>query len=113
MMLIITGCLLLICNFILGGQASFKQMFAVQTHSQMPGIILGVLTIIILFLKDPSDINDPQNIVQANLGLLISDETSKFAHRLLMSMDLLSFWQIFPCSGRESRPSARCRLERH
>jgi hypothetical protein len=50
--------------------------------------------VVILFLKDPTDV-DLQNPIASNLGLLIPAETSKFLHRLAISMDIFSFWQIY------------------
>jgi hypothetical protein len=93
-MLVLAGVLFMMSNFIFGGSATYKQLFAVAAHAQMPGIILGLLSVVVLFLKDPADI-DVQNLVTSNLGPLISAETSKVGHRLAMSMDLFSFWQMF------------------
>ena len=93
-LLILAGILFMMSNFIFGGASTYKQLFAVATHAQMPGIILALLSIVVLFLKDPADI-DVQNMVATNLGPLITDETSKVGHRLAMSIDLFSFWQIF------------------
>jgi hypothetical protein len=93
-LLILAGVLFIMSNFIFGGTSTYKQLFAVAAHAQMPGIILGILSIVVLFLKDPADI-DVQNMVATNLGPLISDETSKIGHRLAMSIDLFSFWQMF------------------
>jgi hypothetical protein len=81
-------------NFVFGGTATFKQLFAVTAHAQLVGIIMAILAIVILFLKDPGDV-DVQNLVASNLGPLISADTSKFLHALAISMDLFSFWQIF------------------
>lgn len=92
--LIISGVLMVMGNFIFGGTATFKQIFSVTAHAQLPGIIMGILAIVILFLKDPADV-DPQNMVASNLGPLIPTETSKFLHALGTSIDIFSFWQIF------------------
>jgi hypothetical protein len=92
--LIISGVLLVMGNFVFGGTATFKQIFAVTAHAQLPGIIIAILAIVILFLKDPADV-DVQNLVASNLGPLISAETSKFLHAVAISIDLFSFWQIF------------------
>jgi len=81
-------------NFVFGGTATYKQLFAVTAHTQLIGVIATILTIVILFLKDPSDV-DVQNLLASNLGPLISAETSKFLHALAISMDLFSFWLIY------------------
>lgn len=94
-LLIIAGALLMMANFVFGGASSFKQMFGVVTHASFPPVLLTViLSVVIVMLKDdPTDL-DVQNLVAANLGVLISAETSKFLHRLAISMDLFSFWQM-------------------
>jgi hypothetical protein len=92
--LVIAGILMLMANFVFGGTATFKQLFSVAAHAQSIGIILGILIVIILFLKDPADV-DLQNPIASNLGMLIPIETSKFLHRMGTSLDIFSFWQIY------------------
>jgi hypothetical protein len=92
--LIIAGVLIMMSNFVFGGTATFKQVFSVAIHAQLVGIIVSILAVVVLFLKDPADI-DVQNLVASNLGPLISAETSKFLHATATSLDLFSFWQIF------------------
>jgi len=94
MMLIIAGILMVMANFVFGGTATFKQLFSVAAHAQMVGIIYGLLIVVILFLKDPADV-DLQNPIASNLGLLIPMETSKFLHRLAISVDIFSLWQVY------------------
>lgn len=94
MLAIVAGLLFVMSNFIMGGTATYKQMFAVEVHAQMPGIIMGILAVIVLFLKDPGDI-DVQNIVTANLGPFVTTEASPFGHRIASAIDLFSFWQMF------------------
>ncbi len=95
MLLVFAGIFLVMGNFVFGGTATYKQLFAAVAHAQMPGVILSIVTVVVLFLKkDPSDI-DMQNMVAANLGPLISEETSKFLHRLAISLDIFSFWQMY------------------
>ena len=94
MMLIIAGVLMVMANFVFGGTATFKQLFSVAAHAQMVGIIFGLLIVVILFLKDPADV-DLQNPIASNLGLLIPIETSKFLHRFAISLDIFSLWQVY------------------
>jgi hypothetical protein len=91
--LIIAGILMVTGNFIFGGTATYKQIFSVVSHAQLTGIITGILAVVILYLKDPTDV-DLQNLVASNLGPLVPAE-SKFLHRAAISMDLFSFWQIY------------------
>jgi hypothetical protein len=92
---IIAAVLLMMANFIFGGTATYKQMMAVTSHAWVPpAVIGGILGMAVVFMKDPSDI-DVENLLVTNLGVIISAETSKFLHRMAVSMDLLSFWQIY------------------
>ena len=93
-MLVIAGVMIMMANFVFGGTSNFKQMFATVAHASFPpGVVTIILSLVIVFLKDPADL-DVQNLLAANLGILISAETSRFLHRLAMSMDFFSFWQI-------------------
>ncbi len=92
--LIIAGVLMLMVNFVFGGRATFNQLFAVAAHAQVIGVVNAIIIVAIVFLKDPSDF-DLQNPVASNLAFLVSQESSKFLHRLLQSIDLFSLWQVF------------------
>lgn len=92
--LAIAGVLLLMVNFVFEGKANFAQMFGVVTHASLPALLASVLAIVIVFLKDPADV-DIQNVVAANLGAALSKEAAgAFLHRVAVSLDLFSFWQM-------------------
>lgn len=92
--LIVAGVLLAMVNFVFGATARFKQVFGMVAHAWIPpSLTVSILGAVILFLKDPADV-DMQNLVAANLGVVVSAETSKFLHRMATSIDLFSFWQI-------------------
>lgn len=91
--LVIAGVLLLMANFVLGAEASFKSLFATTAHASLVGCVVAVLAIITVLLKDPADI-DLQNIVTSNLGPLFDPASHKVLNRLASSIDLFSFWQI-------------------
>ena len=88
------GVILILANFVFGGSSSFKQMVAVVTHGWLPGGLSALVGIVVIFLKAPEDI-DLQNLIAANLGVIVPSETSKFLHAVATSLDLFVFWQIF------------------
>lgn len=92
--LVVAAVLLGMVNFVFGATAQFKQVFGTVAHAWLPpSLVVSILSAVILFLKDPADV-DMQNLVAANLGVVVSAETSKFLHRMATSFDLFSFWHI-------------------
>ena len=66
-----------------------------MAHASVPYyLVSGLMTTLVVFLKDDPAGVDVQNAVAANLGLLIPPETSKFLHRFATSVDLFSAWYI-------------------
>lgn len=91
--LVIAGVLLLVTNFVLGGEVRFPTMLSVAAYGFLPGLLLSVAAIITAFLKDPADV-DVQNPVISNLGPLFDPASHKVLYRLATSIDVFSFWQI-------------------
>ncbi len=91
--LAISGTLLAMANFFLGAEARFAAMLAVTAHGLLPGCVAALLGIIILFLKDPAEV-DVQNIVMANLSPLFDPVSHKVLYRPGSSLDLFSLWQV-------------------
>ena len=71
----------------------FKTSFGIITHSYMPGLIVGLLGILILYIKPPDQI-DLQNLVASNVGAVLSSDTPKWLQSLGSSIDVFSFWII-------------------
>jgi len=93
--LIAAAVLLGIAGGLMGGGMRFKQVFGAVCWSGMPGLISAILTIVVLFLKNPDDVNI-QNPMAFNLGAFMDPNTpAKFAYSLASSMDLFVFWTIF------------------
>jgi hypothetical protein len=92
--LIIAAVLLGIAGGLMGGGMRFKQVFAVVCYSGLPGIVSAILTVVVIFLKNPDDFN-VQNPLAFNLGAFMDPNTaSKFVYSLATSLDLLVFWMI-------------------
>jgi uncharacterized membrane protein len=72
----------------------FKQVFAVVCYSSLTGLISAILTIVVLYLKNPDEVN-VQNALAFNPGAFMDPATSsKFLYSLASSLDLFSFWTI-------------------
>ena len=92
--LIIAAVLLGIAGGLMGGGMRFKQVFAAVAWSGMPGIVSAILTVVVIFLKNPDDFN-MQNPLAFNLGAFMDPNTSsKFVYSLASSLDLFVLWMI-------------------
>jgi hypothetical protein len=90
---IVAAVLMAALNLMSGGGINFKTSLGIVTHSWVPGIIGGLLGILVLFLKDPSTI-DIQHLVATNAGAFLSDDAPKWQETLLSSFDLFTFWSM-------------------
>lgn len=91
--LLVAAVLLAAFNLIAGAKVGFTTSLGIVAHSWVPGIIVGLLGIFIIFLKDPSTV-DIQHLVATNPGAFLSDDAPKWQESLLSSFDLFVFWYI-------------------
>jgi hypothetical protein len=92
--IIVAAVLLGIAGGIMSGGMRFKQVFAVVCYSGLPGVISAILTVVVIFLKNPDDF-DLQNPLAFNLGAFMDPNSgSKFVHSLASSLDLFTIWTI-------------------
>jgi len=91
--LIVGGVLLGIFNGLAGTDLKFKTSLAIAAYSLSPGIIRGLLAIVVVVAKDPSTV-DLQNLVASNAAILLSDNAAKWLVTLMRSIDLFAFWQM-------------------
>jgi hypothetical protein len=89
---IVSGILLGVFNALLGGDATFKQMFAVVSHA-------GVITTLLTLLSLPLDYARETLSSPSTLGVFVPflDETS-FASRLLGTIDVFQIWWLITLS---------------
>lgn len=92
--LIVAAILLAMFNLLYGTQIKFKTAFSIVSYAWVPGIISGILGIVILLLKDPATV-DVQNIVAANASVLIPSDAARWKIALLSSIDIFTFWEMF------------------
>jgi hypothetical protein len=91
---IVAAVLLADFNLINGTQLKFKTSLSIVTYALVPGMIVSLLSLLVLFLKDPATV-DPQNIVIANASAFISPDSARWKVMLLSSFDIFSFWEMF------------------
>ena len=89
---IVSGILLGVFNALLGGDASFKQVFAIVAHS-------GVITVLQTVFAMPLDYMRASLSSPTNLGVFVPflDEAS-FLARLLGTIDLFQIWWLVTMS---------------
>lgn len=92
--LIGSGLALGIIKGLLGVQIGFKQSFAAYCYGALPTLIYRALSIVVLFLKNPEDI-DLQNPFMSNFGALMDpDKSSKFLYSMASSVDVFIIWML-------------------
>lgn len=93
---IIAGILLLIFSTLMGGEAKFKQVYAVMAHSGVVSTVAALLGAGLIMLgAQPTGANPPG----ANLGIFVPmlEETS-FVTQFLSAIDLVLIWWLVTLS---------------
>jgi Yip1 domain len=91
--LIIGAIFMGIFNATAGASLDFKTSFSIAAHAWLPFMILGLLGILVLYLKPPDTV-DLQNLVASNVGALLSKSAPMWLQTLCNSLDVFSFWVI-------------------
>jgi hypothetical protein len=98
LMLVVAG-LFLLGVLMLGGRINFWQAFAVAAYAALPVTVISrVLSIVILYLKDPDDIHPilgQSGLVTDNLGALVSPSESPVLFALLSAFGALAFYHVW------------------
>ena len=90
---IVAALLLAAFNLLSGAKVGFKTSLAIVAYAWVPGIILQLLGILMIFIKDPSTV-DIQNLVASNAGAFVPDGSPKWLVSLGGSLDIFSFWYM-------------------
>jgi len=91
---VIVAAVLLGITAIMSAGLRFKQVFAVVAWGGLPRVIAAILTIVVVFLKNPDDFNI-RNPLAFNVGAFMDPNSgSKFVYSLASSLDLFSIWTI-------------------
>jgi hypothetical protein len=91
--LVLAAIFLGIFNGLAGTKVDFKTSMGIVAYAYSPGIISGLLAILVISLKDVTTI-DLQNIVASNVGALLPSSSPRWMVALLGSLDLFSFWYM-------------------
>jgi hypothetical protein len=96
MLVVVAGALMFIFRFFYAGEVSFKQAFAIVVWVFLAvGAVTTPVTLAVMSLKGDWNIN-PQEAVQASLGLLLDKSTAaKPLWALFTSIDVFSLWMVF------------------
>jgi hypothetical protein len=90
---VVASVLMLVFSLSGATKVDFKTSLAIVSYAWVPWLIHGFLSILILFLKDPSTV-DLQNIVASNPGAFLSDDAAKWLTALLGSIDIFAIWTL-------------------
>ncbi len=92
--LVIAGVFLLVF-VLMGAPLTFKKAFAVTIWGMSPaGIVMSILSVALIYIKNPSTIDVNQGVVMSNLGGLVNSKSNPVLASLLGSIDIFSFWTI-------------------
>jgi hypothetical protein len=96
MLVVVAAVLMFIFRFFYSGEVAFTPAFAVVTWVFFAvALVTTPLLLLVLHLKGDWNVN-PQDVVQANLGLLLDKSTAaKPLWALLTSVDVFSLWMVF------------------
>jgi hypothetical protein len=95
-LLVISVTLMFVFRFFYASEVAFRQAFAIVTWVFFAVALVSTpLLLLVLQLKGDWNLN-PQEVIQANLGLLLDKSTAaKPLFALLSSIDVFSLWMIF------------------
>jgi hypothetical protein len=91
--LIIGAVLMGVFNLIAGARVTFAQAVSIVSYSWVPGIIAGVIGLILLFVKSPDTI-DLEHLVASDVGSFLSGDSPKWLMSLCTSLNVFTFWTI-------------------
>jgi len=74
-------------------KTTFKVALAIVAFAWCPWLIHGLLSVLIIFLKDPATV-DLQNVVASNPGAFLPETSAKWLTALLGSIDLFAIWTL-------------------
>jgi Yip1 domain len=92
-LVVIAAILMATFNLMHGTEIKYNTAISIVSYAWVPGIISGLLGIVIISLKDPATV-DLQNIVVANASAFISTDAARWKIMLLSSIDIFTFWEM-------------------
>jgi Yip1 domain len=74
-----------------GTQIDIRRSMGIVAYAFVPRILKSLVGILVIFLKDPSQI-DIQNLLASNPGALLSPDTARWLVVLATQIDFFTFW---------------------
>jgi len=90
---IVAVILMFLFDTMMSASIGLKRMMAIVAYGFLPLIIQTLLSLVVLFLKDPDEFN-LQNPLMFNVGAYLSPDSPAALRALGSSMDLFSLWII-------------------
>jgi len=91
--------LYLLGTMLMGGRMSYRQALSVWTYSSFaPGLLQSILTIVLLYVKSPDDLDFSRpgaGLLVTNLGALLGAGASPVLRGALSWFDLFTFYGMF------------------
>ena len=86
--------LLAIVKGMMSAPLRLKQVFAILCYASLPGVIMTLLAIAVMFMKPPEDFNLQNPLVFNPAAFMDQAATSKFLYSLGSSIDLFRLWTL-------------------
>jgi preprotein translocase subunit SecG len=80
-------------KLVYGAQIDLKTSMGIVAYASVPRILYALIGILVVFLKDPSQV-DLQNLLASNPGAFLSSETARWIVVLATQIDFFTFWVI-------------------
>lgn len=90
---IVAAVFLGVFNLTASAQMRFGVALGIVAFAWTPWLIHGVVSVLILFLKDPATV-DLQNLVASNPGAFLGEDSPKWLTALLTSFDVFAIWTM-------------------
>jgi hypothetical protein len=90
--LLIIAAVLLMAFRLFGGENNFKQSFSVSVYAWMPGLVKGIISLVVILARESVSAQDLAIIVRSNLGFLVDMKTNPMAFAVLTSLDVFTIW---------------------
>jgi len=92
--LLITSAIVLGIANIMGAGLRFKQVFAIEAWASLPILIRYVLSIVVMFLKNPDDFNLVNPLAFNAAAFMDPIASSKFLYALATAVDVFAIWTL-------------------
>jgi hypothetical protein len=89
--MILAGIFLGLFKLVYGAQLDFKTSMGVVAYAFLPRVLYALVGMMVIFLKDPSQV-DIQNLLASNPGALLSADSARWLIVLATQIDFFSFW---------------------